>query len=166
MKLTRGTPDGIEELRPLWLELFRHHREVGADAGTYTDEDSSWRHRASLYREWLADEPSFVLIARSESGAPLGYALVHVRPPDDEILDTWEAGPLVAELETLVVTAAARGSGVGSALMDGAEEELRRLGVVDYAVGVLEGNDDARRLYESRGFKPQMLRLTQRLGDT
>jgi GNAT superfamily N-acetyltransferase len=165
VELTRGTPDQIEELRPLWLELFRHHREVGADAGRYTDEESSWRHRASLYREWLAQEPSFVLIARAAGGDALGYALVHVHPPDAEILDTWLAGELVAELETLVVTAGARGTGVGSALLDGVEAELLRLGVADYAVGVLAGNDEARRLSESRGFKPQMLRLAQRLGD-
>jgi len=163
MELTRGTPENIEELAPLWLELFRHHREVGAGTGRFTDEDRSWPHRAALYREWLAEPLSFVLIARDEEGAAKGYAMVRVREPDDEVLDTWEAGDHVAELETLVVSASERGGGVGSALLDRVAAEVRGLGISDLGVGVLAGNDDARRLYESHGFQPQMLHLRREL---
>jgi len=165
MELTRGRLEDIEELAPLWLALFRHHAEVGAGTGTFTDEERSWPHRAALYREWLAQPPSFVLIARDAEGVARGYAMVAVREPDDEVLDTWEADGPIAELETLVVAADARGQGVGSALLDGVEQELLKLGIRDLGVSVLAGNDRARRLYESRGFRPQMLHLARRLGD-
>ena len=166
MELTRGGPEDIEELGPLWLALFRHHTDVATGIGRpFTDEERSWPHRAALYREWLAQPPSFVLIARDEAGAAAGYAMVRVREPDDEVLDTWQADELIAELETFVVAEGARGQGLGSALLDGVEQELRRLGVRDLGVGVLAGNERARRLYESRGFKPEMLHLAMRLGD-
>ncbi len=104
-----------------------------------------------------------MLIARDEQGVAKGYAMVRVREPDDEILDTWEAGDHVAELETLVVSTSARGGGIGSALLDRVAAEVRGLGIGDLGVGVLAGNDDARRLYESHGFRPQMLHLRREL---
>jgi ribosomal protein S18 acetylase RimI-like enzyme len=164
MELTRGRPEDIDELRPLWLELFHHHAEVVPETGRFTDDARSWQHRAALYREWLAEPLGFVLIAR-DGGGPLGYAMVRVREPDDDILDTWEVGDHVAELETLVVAAASRGRGIGTALLDAVDQELRRLGVRDLAVGVLAGNEEALRLYQARGFRPRMLHLVRELDD-
>jgi GNAT superfamily N-acetyltransferase len=50
----------------------------------------------------------------------------------------------------------------GYALLDEVDAELARRGIRDLMIGVMEGNDDARRLYERRGLVPgwrQLYRL-------
>jgi ribosomal protein S18 acetylase RimI-like enzyme len=58
-----------------------------------------------------------------------------------------------------VVDEAARGAGVGSALLDAVDEELAARGIIGLVIGVMEGNDGARRLYERRGLVPGWLQL-------
>ena len=48
--------------------------------------------------------------------------------------------------------------------MDAVERELAALGVDDLILGVLPGNDDARRLYERRGFRPTWMYLSRFAG--
>jgi GNAT superfamily N-acetyltransferase len=57
-------------------------------------------------------------------------------------------------VHTLVVSEAARGAGVGAALMGEAESFARGQGVRSIAVGHLAGNLGAGRLYERLGFQP------------
>ncbi len=106
----------------------------------------SWAVRRALYEEWLRDPDAFVLIAESE-GEPVGYAMVELRGPEE----TWATGDRVAMLETLVVLPGHRGEGIGSALVERMHEELRRLGVSHFVVGVIASNADAVRFYERLG---------------
>jgi len=68
--------------------------------------------------------------------------------------ETYATGERVARLETLVVAEGERNAGVGGLLFDAAMTELERLGVDDLFVGYMDGNEDARRFYERRGFTP------------
>ena len=52
-----------------------------------------------------------------------------------------------------------RGQGIGGALLDAVDAELAARGVDDLMIGVMEGNDGARRLYEQRGLTPGWLQL-------
>ena len=89
--------------------------------------------------------------------------MVAVTPVAETLMpDTWRTGALVAEIETLSVLPAARGAGVGSALLDRIDAELESAGVHDVLIGAFVGNTGAIRLYERRGFRPAwvyMLRL-------
>jgi ribosomal protein S18 acetylase RimI-like enzyme len=138
----------LDELRPLWRALLDRHAEVWSVV-PQRPEPESWERRRRQYEGWLADEGSFVLVAR-RAGAPAGYILVHVGEGDE----TYATGELLATIETLVVAAGERDSGVGGLLFDAAMEELGRLGVDDLVVGHMEGNEAARRFYERRGFIP------------
>jgi ribosomal protein S18 acetylase RimI-like enzyme len=56
----------------------------------------------------------------------------------------------------------ARISLAGRERLDEVDAELARRGIRDLMIGVMEGNDDARRLYERRGLVPgwrQLYRL-------
>jgi len=77
--------------------------------------------------------------------------------------DTWRTGDRIAEVETLCLDPAARGEGIGSALLDRVDEELAADGVDDVLIGAIVTNTDAIRLYERRGFRPAWLYLL-RLG--
>jgi ribosomal protein S18 acetylase RimI-like enzyme len=84
---------------------------------------------------------------------------------ETELDDTWVSGDRVAEIETLVVAPAARGTGAGSALLDAVDAELAAKGIDDVLIAAFVTNTDAIRLYERRGFRPaslHMIRLAAR----
>jgi ribosomal protein S18 acetylase RimI-like enzyme len=146
--------DRVDELRPLWLELLAHHGAIAPQLPPTVAEDESWRLRRALYTSWLAEPGSFALVAGPPE-KPTGYVLVEVHVADD----TWQMGERLAEVQTLVVSQSARGSGLGTALMDAAEEELRLRGVKAMFVGVVSSNEDALRFYRRRGLEPHLVKL-------
>ena len=158
--IDRGGPDDIQALESLWLELHHHHCEVAPQSGEFTDDETSWRVRSGSYREWLADPRSFLLLARS-GGQLVGYAVVRIMEAGADLTDSWQVPEVVAELETLLVSAEARGAGLGGRLLDEIDAELERQGITEVMVGLMPGNDGARRLYERRGFRPRWLVLSR-----
>jgi ribosomal protein S18 acetylase RimI-like enzyme len=146
LRITPLDVDRLSDLEPLWRSLHRHHREV-ADLPLLADDDLSWQRRRDWYRSMLDTGDAFALVA-SDDGVPVGYALVEIRPGDD---DTWPVGSHMAELVSLAVAPESRGNGVGTALADAVDAELERRGVRDLQVAVMTGNDRAQRFYERRG---------------
>lgn len=154
--IARGGIADVPALRELWLELHHHHARVAPQSGEFTDDESSWRVRSSEYREWLADPRSFLLLARAGERL-VGYAMVRVMESEADLRDAWVVPDVVAEIETMLVTADARGTGLGNRLLDEIDEELERQGITEVLVGLMPGNDGAQRLYERRGFRPRWL---------
>jgi ribosomal protein S18 acetylase RimI-like enzyme len=162
--ITRAGAEVVDRLRPMWLGLHRHHQEVGGERlGPYVDDETSWAACRATYLRVLGHD-GFVLLAERD-GELLGYALVGIEPVAETILDdTWRTGDRVAEIETVYVAPAARGTGVGSALLDRVDAELEAAGIADVVIGAVVTNADAIRLYERRGFRPAWLYMT-RLAD-
>ena len=160
IRIEAGGVDAVGGLRELWLVLHRHHQAVDPHTGPFVDDESSWRVRSESYREWLAEPGSFLLLAR-ESERLVGYAIVRVTPTGPEWTDTWVAADRMAEIETLVVAPELRGSGLGTRLLDAIDEELERQGIGEAIVGLVPGNEGARRLYERRGFRSRWLILAR-----
>jgi len=102
-----------------------------------------------------------VLVARRD-GVAVGYALVHIHEGAD---DTWPTGERIAELESFAVLASERGRGVGTLLLDVADEDLAALGIHDMIVAVLVGNTAAEELYRRRGMVPAMTKMIRLGGD-
>jgi ribosomal protein S18 acetylase RimI-like enzyme len=153
-QITSVGADRLSELEPLWRSLHQHHRSV-ADLPVLADDDLSWQRRRDGYRALLERGDAFVLLATAGE-APVGYAVVKIRPGDD---DTWPVGAHLAELISLAVAPDARGQGLGTALMDAVDAELERRGVHDLEVAVMAGNDRALRFYERRGLRAGELLL-------
>jgi GNAT superfamily N-acetyltransferase len=155
IEIVRAGRERIGDLEPLWGSLSEHHATVAPrlrELGPLRSAAESWRVRRALYEEWLIEPDAFVLIAEA-AGTPVGYALVHVRGPEE----TWDTGDRIAVLETLVVLATHRGSGIGAALFERFYEELRALGIGVFEVAVVETNADARRFYERQDVLPFMV---------
>ena len=159
LTITSAGAEALDRLRPLWLELHHHHQAVGGPVlGPYVDDDASWSARRTLYTDFLAGGGFAVLAERD--GELIGYAMVAVKTSvETELDDTWRAGARVAEIETLSVAPAARGAGVGSALLDRVDAELEAAGIHDVLIAAFATNADAIRLYERRGFRPASLHL-------
>jgi ribosomal protein S18 acetylase RimI-like enzyme len=145
--------DRIDELGPLWLQLHHHHERVSR-VQPFVDDETSWAVRRRGYVE-IFETGGFALVAEDDDGLA-GYAMVRIHEGGDE---SWALQDRWAEVWTLVVDETRRGGGLGTALLDAVDAELARRGITDLMIGVMEGNDGARRLYESRGLVPGWLQL-------
>lgn len=138
----------LEQIRPLWIELHKHHAVIGETAGIGVSRITaeSWRRQRAKYQR-LPEADVILLVAREDS-TPLGYAFVYFRPG----LAIWRTSDRIAELESLVVHPDARNRGVGTLLMRAVENRLQRLGDPEIWASVLEPNTAALRFYERLGF--------------
>jgi GNAT superfamily N-acetyltransferase len=145
--------DRLDELEPLWMELFDHHAGIAEGVAPVRDRDESWRMRRRQYERWLEAGEVTILLALRE-GRAVGYITVTFADPPP----SWDIGA-VGTVETMSVLSAARGGGVGARLM----EEVRRIaserGAQTLQVGLAHTNDGARRFYEREGFRPFYLEL-------
>jgi ribosomal protein S18 acetylase RimI-like enzyme len=145
--------DRVDELRPLWLQLHHHHASVSR-VQPFVDDETSWTVRRRGYVE-IFEEGGFALLAEDDEGLA-GYAMVKLHQGGD---DSWALEDRWAEVWTLVVAERTRGRGIGSTLLDAVDAQLAERGIADLMIGVMEGNDGARRLYESRGLVPGWMQL-------
>lgn len=102
---------------------------------------------ASVERLLEDRETEFLVSAPDEDAAPAGVCQLRYR------WAVWTAAP-DCWLEDLYVTRAARGRGVGVALVEAALERARARGCRRIELDTSEGNQAALRLYERMGFSP------------
>lgn len=143
----------VDRVAHLFKQLVSFHREVVEGAWPVRSEEDAWAHRRGQYLEWLGEGSARMLVAapvEDEGAAPRGYAVLSVK----QSMASWDVGSRVGELETLAVAEGARGQGIGTLLIEACKERLRAEGVTHWAVGVVEANENATRLYERAGFRP------------
>jgi ribosomal protein S18 acetylase RimI-like enzyme len=160
VRIDRLRVEQIDTLERLWLTLHQHHQRVGADLSPYVDDAQSWRQRRKFYLDCFAQPGSFGWGAYA-GNALVGYALVRVEPASSMWTDTWVTANTTAEIESLIVDLAFRGSGIGTRLLDAIDEELATLGITDVVVGALPGNAHVLEIYRRRGFTPTWLIMTR-----
>jgi ribosomal protein S18 acetylase RimI-like enzyme len=93
------------------------------------------------YRHHLTNPNAAVLVARGAAGV-LGKAVLFFNARHD-----------IARLYSIAVGEAARGMGLGAALLAAAEREAKRRGRGRMRLEVSQGNEGAVRLYERHGFR-------------
>ena len=131
--------------------MVEHHRRLVGDQWPVRASQVSWEHRREQYSAWLTDDSGFIFIARTEgSDSPLGYVACRLLSAGP----TFDLGELRGDVDSLVTAEAARGQGVGSALLDACRTELKRRGARYWSIGVVEANTRAVELYERLGFRP------------
>jgi ribosomal protein S18 acetylase RimI-like enzyme len=137
--------------------MVAHHQAVLGEQPPGRDPEESWRMRRAQYVKWMESGEGMLFLVPGEgaAGAPLGYACLRVGPSGP----TWDLGEPVGDLESLSVAAAARGTGVGTALIEHCRERLRALGARWWTVSVVAANGRAQDLYEREGFGPYVNHL-------
>jgi ribosomal protein S18 acetylase RimI-like enzyme len=163
-RIVKGSIEDVDSLEPLWVAVHHVHAASMPELGPYVSDAETWAEHRPLYVE-LFEKPDTTLLLARVDGELVGYALLHVEPVGETfIADTWRTGERIGELESIAVAPSHRGQGIGSALLDAVDREFEALGVADVIIGLLPGNDGARRLYESRGFRPTWLYVSRFAG--
>ena len=99
------------------------------------------------FAEWIADPASRVTLATHPDGdAPVGYSLLTTPA------DVGPVRPGDTELRRIYTMSAARGTGLGAALMARAIADARSMGHDRMLLGVLATNRRACDFYERQGF--------------
>lgn len=101
-----------------------------------------------------------IFIAEDDGGAPIGWAVFHTLEHLNYIVPEERLYGYVAEL---FVVEAARGQGVGRALIAACEDVARQMKLKSLMIGVLAKNARARKTYEAAGFAPYALELRKYL---
>lgn len=103
----------------------------------------------TVLKERMAAQNGVAWIAEAD-GAPAGWALCL---EDAQEIYVEEAQRRYFVVQELFVEDAWRGKGVGRLLLAAAEAEARRRGFARLAIGVLDGNAQARSAYAAFGFR-------------
>ena len=146
MPIRKAVPADLPDIQRLYKYLFADMAALQPDYIRAASQDEAFI--LSVIRE----EPSDILLA-CEEGKTLGFALVQLQrtPPY-----TCMVPHTYAYLTDLAVEPAARGRGLGRALLDAVKGWGRERGADYVELQVLRQNHGALRLYEREGFRDEM----------
>ena len=147
----------VDRLEPLWRGLHDHNRAIAPELEPYADDTQSWTVRRGLYHHVLSQ--GGVAAVAVAGGADVGYLVAG--QTEMPWTATLQAPDRVAELVTLFVRPEAHDRGIGPALLDVFDAELRAAGEPAALVGVLPQDQPAVALLQSRGFAPAWLTMTR-----
>ncbi len=150
MKVRRATPDDV----PVLVGLFQELERLQGDWRVFTPRPGFYDEIGAKYQRALETENAVVLVA-DDDGEIVGMAYGEVRTPsrfsDERAL----------ELSGVVVRAGYRGRGVGRALVKASAEFAEENGVDWVELKTFAPNQGAMEFWESLGFTPRVVQLTQ-----
>ena len=160
MRIEPATADDVDDLVEQWVALAETQREHGSHIGASSNRETV---RPLLTHHVVAGS---VLVARAEESGDVGGGERGILGFTNFGI---EEGALDADavrgiVYNLYVVAESRGEGVGSALLDAAEDALIERGADVLAIEALWDNEDARRLYEGRGYEPHRVQFEREAG--
>ena len=100
------------------------------------------------------------ILVAAEDGQPLGWGVVHAQEDDVYVIGEERTYAYISEL---YVVEAARGKGIGRALIAASEDWARARGLKVMQIGVLPGNHRAKSIYERAGYQTYALQLRKYL---
>lgn len=146
MRINDATLDDLDRLVEGWVALAADQRRYGSHILPEANRD--------LIRQTLATHvvDGTALVAR-EADRVVGFVTFELER------DGLERSVTRGVVQNVHVESTARGEGIGSALLEAAEERLREHGASVLTLEVMAENDDARRLYRRLGYRPHRIEL-------
>ncbi len=154
--IRRAEARDLSELGALGVALMRTHYALdplrflepgGADDGGY----------ARFLGSQIEEDGAIVFVAERQRKI-IGYVYAAIEP-----LSWKELRDECGFIHDLLVADVARRVGIGEALLNEAIEWLREQGMPRVVLGTAAQNENARRLFERRGFRPTMIEMTLEL---
>jgi len=142
------TPADAKRVIPLFdqvqqLHVAMHPELFRADA----PEDE----KEAFLRDFLSDDDTHALVALSEDGEALGYLIYEIR---DRPANAVQRANRIGFLHHIAVDAAHRGQRLGSRLIEGMKDHLRRAGIVTIQSDYFAFNEASAALMRSAGMVP------------
>lgn len=147
-----ATSDDADEVTRLLAEMKRHHRELDPGSARF---HVPLETLATSVRHGLSD-PSVVVIVADAGGHLAGFAKLRF------VERSWGRA---CEVESLMVEEGRRGQGVGTRLMDAAEERASAAGAAAMRLDVSLFNEAAAEFYGRRGYERIAVRLGKPLSE-
>jgi len=142
------TEEGLDLIGPLWLELRQMHRARSTHFKSKLGSRSFEERREELL-EKAAGGLMRVELARTEDGRVVGYCVSSV------------GTDMTGEVDSIFVTAAYRGMGIGTRLMEGALRWMESMGSKRKVLLAIVGNEEVHAFYARFGFLPKSVILEQ-----
>ena len=154
--IRRAAPHDVAALGDLGIALMRTHYAFDARRFLAPTQDDAAGY-ARFLQSQLDDDASIVMVAEQRDRI-VGYVYAAVEP-----LSWKELRDECGFIHDLLVTDAARGRGAGEGLLNAAIEWLGERGMPRVVLGTAAQNENARRLFDRRGFRPTMIEMTLEL---
>ena len=140
-----ATSTDIDGVVDCWVELARDQRTYSSHL---LAEENRGAVRDSVARHIIEDK---LLVAR-DSGI-VGFVMFELQT------GLYQQTTTRGLIQNVYVEPSHRNDGIGSALLDEAEATLAERGAETFALEVMATNEDARRLYENRGYEPHRVEM-------
>jgi len=147
VRVEAATIDDVDVITPLWVALVEGQQRYGAHLlGAENSQSAS-----AIIKQYVLTGNVGVAV---EAGGPIvGFVMFHVET------GVYEQDVTRGIVGNVFVVESARGQGIGTKLMDYAEKRLREEGVDVVGLSVLAANENARRLYAERGYRPHRIEM-------
>lgn len=135
-----ATTDDLDTVTDLWVDLVADQRQHG----THLLPDANRTTARDVLSQYIVTDN--LLVARIHD--VVGFVMFHIET------GLYQEDATRGLIDNVYVTEPYRGNGIGSSLLDTAETRLVDADADTLAISVMAANDDARHLYESRGYHP------------
>ncbi|MFB6119891.1 MAG: GNAT family N-acetyltransferase [Halobacteriaceae archaeon] len=149
MRIEAAEQADVAALADLWVSLVADQRAYGAHLLAAAN-----RERV---REFLANFVATDSVVVARDAGIVGFVMFRIES------GAYEQDATRGFVDNVFVRPARRGEGIGSRLLDAAEDALAERGADVAALSVLADNEDARRLYERRGYSPHRITMERPL---
>lgn len=146
----------LDTVLDCWVDLVESQRKYGSHIESETNREAARK----LLSEYV--QADMLAVARSEGEQPDGPILGFVMYYQEDGM--YEQAVVRGVIENVYVLPAVRGDGIGSVLLDYAEQQLAQRGVEVVGIAAMAENEDVIDWYESRGYDPHRIIMERPLG--
>jgi ribosomal protein S18 acetylase RimI-like enzyme len=154
--IRRAEARDLPEVGELGAALMRAH--YAFDPLRFLEPGGGDNKGYSQFLGSLLDEDGAAIFVAERQRKIVGYVYAAIEP-----LSWKDLRDECGFVHDLLVSDAARGGGIGEALLEVAIEWLREQGMPRVVLGTAAQNGRARRLFERHGFRPTMVEMTLEL---
>jgi ribosomal protein S18 acetylase RimI-like enzyme len=154
--IRRADAHDVPVLGELGAALMRTH--YAFDALRFIEPETGGDNGYGRFLGSQLDEDGAIVLVAEQQRKIVGYVYATIEP-----LSWKDLRDECGFIHDLLVADAARGGGIGEALLQAGIEWLREQGMPRVVLGTAAQNGRARRLFERHGFRPTMVEMTLEL---
>ena len=144
----------VEAITALWVDLVTDQQQFGTHLAGRENRAAA----RSVVEQYVHADGVAVARRTDSDGGVLGFVMFHVEH------GMYQQDARRGIVENVYVVPAARGDGIGSRLLEYAEDALAADGADVIALSVLADNERAQALYRNRGYRPHRIPMEKRVG--